>query len=214
MLNSDLKLGRLLPQILPGHRLWCDAANRQERFIPVEKFEVLHASRTKQVWLNLYLDNDDLERLGISMARALAEGDLATEFEIAHDPVREDLVCFQQRTPQSYSTDAAEALFRVVGRVRNSIWETVKVASPYRKPYIYCSPTAERTARLPQMLSVYLLMFFLGSVTRYTPLHFEDLLESRYGPLFETFISESPTQFLYLMASEILDREVSKPAII
>jgi len=214
VLNSDLKLGRLLPQILPGHRLWCDAANRQERFIPVEKFEVLHASRTKQVWLNLYLDNDDLERLGISMARALAEGDLATEFEIAHDPVREDLVCFQQRTPQSYSTDAAEALFRVVGRVRNSIWETVKVASPYRKPYIYCSPTAERTARLPQMLSVYLLMFFLGSVTRYTPLHFEDLLESRYGPLFETFISESPTQFLYLMASEILDREVSKPAII
>jgi len=57
-------------------------------------------------------------------------------------------------------------------------------------------------------------MFFLGSVTRYNPLYFDDLLESRYGPLIETFISESPMQFLYLMASEILEREVSKPAII
>jgi len=64
------------------------------------------------------------------------------------------------------------------------------------------------------MLSIYLLMFFFGSVTRYSPLYFEDLLDSKYGPLFDTFISESPMQFLYLMASDILDREVSKPAII
>ena len=214
VLSSDLKLGQLLPQILPGHRLWCYAANRPERFIPVEHFEIRHASRPRQVWLNLYLNKDELDGLGISEAKALAEGDLATEFEMADDSSRCDLVCFQQKNPQSYSGDASEALFRVVRRVKNNIWETVKVASPYRKPYIYCSPIAERKARLPQMLSVYLLMFFLGSVTRYTPLYFEDLLESRYGPLFETFISESPMQFLYLMASEILDREVSKPAII
>lgn len=214
VLASDLKLGQLLPQILPGHRLWCYAADRQERFIPVERFEARHASRLKQVWLNLYVDRDDLDRLGISETKVMAEGNLASEFEIADDPSCLDSVCFQQRNPESYSADAAEALFRVVRRVRNNIWETVKVASPYRKAYIYCSPISERKVRLPQMLSVYLLMFFLGSVTRYTPLYFEDLLESPYGPLLETFISESPMQFLYLMASEILDREISKPAII
>ena len=78
----------------------------------------------------------------------------------------------------------------------------------------YCCPPQERGARLPQLLSVYLLMFFLGSVTRYSPRYFEDLLDSKYGPLFATFISESSLQFLYLMASEILAREVSKPVII
>jgi hypothetical protein len=57
-------------------------------------------------------------------------------------------------------------------------------------------------------------MFFLGSVTRYAPGRFDDLLDSKYGPFFETFVSESPMQFLYLMASETLGREVSKPAII
>jgi len=209
-----MRLGHLLPQILPGHRLWCYATNRTERFVPVEQFEVRHSASAKQVWLNLYLNKDDLDRLGISEVQALSEGGLEAEFEIADDPQHGDLVCFQQKSPEYYSEGPAEALFRLDRRVRNSIWDTVKIASPYRRPYIYCSPAAERRARLPQMLSVYLVMFFLGSVTRYAPLHFDDLLESRYGPLFETFISESPLQFLYLMVSDILGREVSKPAII
>ncbi len=34
ILGSDLRLGHLLPQILPGHRLWCYATGRVERFLP------------------------------------------------------------------------------------------------------------------------------------------------------------------------------------
>lgn len=107
---------------------------------------------------------------------------------------------------------AQKGLIFLQPSTRNKIWETVKTASPYRKPYVYCSPPIEKGKRLPQILSIYLLMFFLGSVTRYSPGDFEDLFESRYGPFFDTFISESP--MLYLMASDILGREVSKPAII
>ena len=110
--------------------------------------------------------------------------------------------------------DPGEALALLIQKGRNRIWETVKTASPYRKSYIYCTPPSEQAKRLPQMLSIYALMFFLGHVTRYFPGHFEDFLDSRFGPFFDTFISESPMQFLYLMASEILGREVSKPAII
>jgi hypothetical protein len=135
------------------------------------------------------------------------------EFEVATGVSYPDSVCLQQRSPTAYNTDPAEALVEMTRRVRNKIWETVKVASPYRKPYVYCCPPAERGSRLPQLLSLYLLMFCLGSVTRYSPGYFDDLLESKYGPLFATFISESPMQFLYLMASEILGQEVSKPAI-
>ena len=211
VLGSELQLGHLLPQILPGHRLWCYATKRAERFLTVEKFDVLHVSAAKKVWLNLYLSRNDLERLGISEKRVTSQADL-TEFEIADGGT--DSVCFQQRNPDSYSADQAEALVQIIRRNRNRVWETVKTGSPYRKPYIYCSPPAEQGKRLPQMLSIYLLMFFLGSVTRYSPGDFEDLLDSKYGPFFDTFISESPMQFLYLMASDILGREVSKPAII
>ncbi len=211
ILGSDLRLGHLLPQILPGHRLWCYATGRVERFITVERFEVLHASATKHVWLNLYLDRNDLERLDISPYKVIAQADLAG-FDFAGGTP--GTVCFQQRHPETYATDPAEALALIVKRTRNKLWETVKTASPYRKPYIYCCPPAEQSTRLPQMLSIYLLMFFLGWVTRYSPGDFDDFLDSKYGPFFDTFVSESPVQFLYLMASDLLGREVSKPAII
>ena len=214
LLNSNLRLGHLLPQILPGHRLWCYATSRAERFLSIERSEVLHSPAKNEVWLNLYLNQNDLDRLGLSGKTVLSQADLVGEFEIATGASYPDWLCFQQRRPSVYRTDPGEALVEIISSVRNRIWETVKVASPYRKPYIYCCPAPERNSRMPQILSIYLLMFCLGSVTRYSPGYFDDLLESKYGPFFDTFISESPMQFLYLMASEILGQEVSKPAII
>ena len=211
LLSADLRLGHLLPQILPGHRLWCYATGRAERFLTVERFEVLHAPANKEVWLNLYLNRADLERLNLSPNKIVSQADISG-FECAG--FTPGAIGFQQRVPDIYTTEPGEALALIVERNRNRIWETVKTASPYRKPYIYCCPPSERVSRLPQMLSIYLLMFFLGWVTRYSPGDFNDLLDSRYGPFFDTFVSESPMQFLYLMASDLLGREVSKPAII
>lgn len=219
MLHSPLRLGEVLPQILPGHRLWCYAGDRRrpERFVTVEHFRIMHFPNAKQVWLNLFLNRSDLDRLGLSETTVLGNAGLGGDFEpfppsvALWDP---DLIGFQQKQPESYAVDPAEALSKVIRRCKNVIWETVKVASPYRKQYIYCCPQAEHKARLPQMLSVYLLMYVLGAVTRYFPGYFEELLESKYGPFFNTFISESPMQFLYLMASDMLGQEVSKPAII
>ena len=69
LLGSNLRLGHLLPQILPGHRLWCYATAKSERFLTVERFEVLHTPASKQVWLNFYLNRPDLERLEIARRR-------------------------------------------------------------------------------------------------------------------------------------------------
>lgn len=212
ILKSDLRLGYLLPQILPGHRLWCYAARRTERFVSIDHFQLRHSSSAKQVWLNLYVRKNDLDQLGLTDDTFLCEAELDLDFEVTS--AAEPWVCFQQRHPEAYSAEPAEALAQIIHKMKNKLWETVRIASPYRKTYVYCSPTAEKNARLPQLLSVYLLMFFLGSVTRYSPLYFDDLLDSRYGSLIETFVDESPMQFLYLLASEILEREVSKAAII
>jgi hypothetical protein len=213
VIGSPLRLGHLLPQILPGHRLWCYATNRSERFLTVESFELLHSSSTKEAWLNFCVSEGDLDRLNIAAPKLLSHADLA-DFEIASGVALPGQVCFQQRNPDKYVGGPEEGLPPIIQRMRNRIWETVKTASPYRKPYIYWCPPAEAPKRLPQLLSIYLLMFFLGSVTRYSPGDFDDLIDSKYGPFFDTFIAESPMQFLYLMASEILGREVSKPAII
>jgi hypothetical protein len=96
---SGLRLGYLLPQVLTGHRLWCYATNRAERFSTIETVQLLHSAATKQVWINLYLNKDDLERLNISNARVLSQADLR-EFEVATGAyLPNELVCFQQRNP-------------------------------------------------------------------------------------------------------------------
>lgn len=50
---------------------------------------------------------------------------------------------------------------------------------------------------LPQLLSMYAVVFFLGSITRHYPEHFERIVDSSYGPLVEGLLNEVPLQFLY-----------------
>jgi len=213
IINSKIKLGNVLPQILPGHRLWCYATTKKERFLSIGNSRLYHLPAEKKVWLNLYLEKEKLDRLGITENTLLSSAS-CKDFEIVVDPQARVGICLQQKKAAVYIITPEEALAEIINVAKNRIWETVRVGSPYRKQYIYFCPSNEQKARLPQMLSVYLLMFFLGSVTRYSPEYFESLLESKYGPFFSTFISESPMQFLYLMASDILGQEVSKPAII
>jgi hypothetical protein len=114
VLNADLRLGYLLPQILPGHRLWCYATNRSERFLSVEKFDIRHDPVNKAVWLNLYLARNDLDRLGMSKSNALSQADFAEDFEVADEVSSPDFVCFQQRNPESYNADPADALAQII----------------------------------------------------------------------------------------------------
>jgi hypothetical protein len=60
---------------------------------------------------------------------------------------------------------------------------------------------------------MYLIIFFLGSITRYQPHHYDRLLDTDYGAHLIGAISEIPNQFIYLMASEILGREVTRASL-
>ena len=55
--------------------------------------------------------------------------------------------------------------------------------------------------------------FLLGSITRYQPHQFDRLLESPYGAHLLGAMTEIPTQYIYLMASELLKREVTRASL-
>jgi hypothetical protein len=59
-----------------------------------------------------------------------------------------------------------------------------------------------------------MLFFYFGSVTRYRPHVYEEILSGPYGPFVNEFMASQPDQLLYLLASEICEREVAKPALI
>ncbi len=88
----------------------------------------------------------------------------------------------------------------------------MRTVPPYRKYYIYLVPPEE--PRLHPLCSAYLLMFYLGSVTRYRPQDFSRIQKSKFNAQIENFLDTYPKQFFYLLASEFAKRDVCWPAVL
>lgn len=212
--TTDYDLPALLPQILAGHRLWADASGKVERFIAVHDLQFWHDTAAHALWLRVYLQADDLSRLNVSRARLLAESGLGGAFREVQSDVPGQ-ICLEQITTQPCPNNyPADHIHHVVTTVRPNLWTTVSSIPPYRRYYLYLCPPADLGHRLPQLLSMYAVTFYLGSITRYRPHHFDALLQSAYGPRMRDFVTGQPLQFLYLMASEMARREVAKPSIL
>jgi hypothetical protein len=67
---------------------------------------------------------------------------------------------------------------------------------------------------MPQLASIYALTFYLGSVTRYRPNAFRELMNGAFEPRISDFVAGHAAQFVYLMASEFARRDVTKPSIV
>ena len=214
----DYQLPILLPQIVPGHRLWGQAARRDERFIAIHDLQFWHNPNTQTMWLNLYFIADDLSRLGVAQQRLLDETQLAGQFRgVACDNQFQGraLLCFEQVAEHHYPGGYPADEFRpVIDPIRNRIWVTVATVSPYRRYYVYLAPPAEQTSVLPQLLSIYAITFYLGSITRYRPHHYDAITEGPYGAWVQEFVNGQPLQFLYLLASEFARQDITKPSIL
>lgn len=92
---------------------------------------------------------------------------------------------------------AADEIKDVVEAVRPFLRRSATSMPPYRHYYVHLSPPARRQERLPQLLSLYMLFFYFGSVTRYRPHVFDEILSSNYGPFVREFIASQPDQLLY-----------------
>jgi hypothetical protein len=217
---QQLDMLALLPQILPGHRLWADAARKTERFIAIHEVRFDESKQAKTLWLSTFFVADDLTRLGLTQDGLLTGSRLDGSFRVVKcdEPWERPLICFEQRAPVAYTGRPSDKIPELVAVVKHELWAIVGASPPYRRYYVYMLPATalpgERAAVLPQILSVYALMYYLGSITRYRPQHFDAILTSSYGSQIEEFIAGQPTQFIYLMASEFALREVTQPSIV
>jgi hypothetical protein len=216
--QTDYQLPVLLSQIVPGHRLWAQAAKHEERFIAIHDLEFHHDSATQTMWLNLLFVADDLSRLGVSQQRLLDEARLAATFRgVACDRQFQgrNLLCFEQIHAHHYPGGYPADEFRpVIDPLRDRIWVTVATVSPYRRYYVCLAPVADHPFILPQLLCIYAIMFYLGSITRYRPHHYDTITAGPFGPWVQEFVNGQPLQFLYLMASEFARQDVTKPSIL
>ena len=212
--KTQYDLAALLPQILPGHRLWCQATKRQERFVMVDDIQFWHDPATRQLWTRIYILAEDLSRLGVGHQRMLTESRLGANFREVASDIPKKLCLERIATEPCPNNYPADYLHHLVGAVRPNLWMTVATIPPYRRYYIYLCPPAERAQLLPQLLSMYAVTFYLGSITRYRPHQFDAILKGPYGPRVRDFVTGQPLQFLYLMTSEMAKRDVAKPSIL
>ena len=211
----DLK--QLMPQVVAGHRLWCEAADEDERFISIERIAIHHDATSKELRLNLYVFADDLSRFGISHAKFLTDSRLGADFREVKTTLtirKRKLLRFEQINPVKYTGRAADMLQTVVDSLRHKVWVTVSEGIPYRRYYAYMAPVPDHGHIIPQLLAIYGVVFYLGSITRYRPHHFDRILEGDYGAWVREFIIGQPVQFIYLLATEFAQQEVTKPAIV
>jgi len=203
----NLQVRHLLPQILPGHRLWAYASNRKEQFINVN-VRAFHDPSRSRAWLAVYLDRGELAYLGLGIGKFLDASGLPGHWEQVQNSGNVASVVLEQQVETAYRGRPLDCVTDLFRSIRGAIWSVVTTTDPHRKFYLNCD-SGLGAHRIPQSASVYVLFFYLSDLTRYRPVHFDRFLESKYGPLVESFLDESPSQFLFLMASELLQREVA-----
>lgn len=208
----------LVPQVVVGHRLWREASGRVERFISLESIDIAHDSGAKELWLRLWLKRGDLARYDITRGRLLGEGGLSgalREVDPRSLTTNSDLICLEQIAPVSYSGRPTDVVQDVVDAARPWLWRLISASpeSGYRRYYLHLSPPTEPN-RQPQIASLWMLLFYFGSVVRYRPQTYDLIAEGRYGAWASEFVAAQPDQLLYMLASEMHRREVARPAII
>lgn len=214
----ELNLPELLPQIVPGHRLWAQASRKKERFIAIHDIQFWSNSNTQQMWLKFHFIADDFHRLGQTFNGFLEDAGFANAFRQVQCQDTFDgrkIICYEQIAPATYAGNKpANELNKIISPVKELLWSTVSAIPPYRRYYAYMCPASERKTLLPQLLSIYAVTYYLGSITRYRPHHFENLVRGPYGPRIQDFVTGQPLQFLYLMASEFSQQDITKPSIL
>jgi hypothetical protein len=214
---QQIPIMHLVPQILSGHRLWASAASATERFIALQRLQFIENRRSKRIWLRMYIFADDVRRLGYTQNDVLNRAGLRATFRKVKCTEKVDgraLICIEQTTPNVYRRHGVDLAMSLVARVKGRLWATVGSSPPYRRYYLYLCPAAEQADVISQLASIYALTFYLGSMTRYRPNAFQNLLDGPYGPRIEEFISGQPAQFVYLMASEFWRRDITRPSIV
>lgn len=217
VLAANYPVRDVIAQSVVAHRMWREAftQTRVERFITVEGVRLFHDAASSEIWSRIYVRRDVLKARKRAVSETLRESTLGTDFRAVADPdpdITSTFHVFEQTTPTSYTGRPSDVVMDVVGILRTKLWQTILAAKPYRGYYLYLSPAGEM--RMPQWLSIYSTLFWLGSLTRYQPVELLEVLDGSYGPFFREFLETQPTQLLYILASEVKKQDVTKAAIV
>ena len=212
--HVEVRSQDFLAQVLIGHRIFCQANNIKERFVSLDRVEYMQDAAAQEAWLRVRAYADDFTRLGYrlnDLSKNLGKAGTWRNVNCSKKSDDRRIIEAETITTTHYSHRPSEVLEQISNQARSQLWRSVTAYPPYRKYYIYVPK--ETHVLMSQLLTIYLATYYFGSITRYKPEQFEQILKSSIGPFVFEFFSNQPAQFLYLMVSEFMKQEVAKAAI-
>ena len=202
-LNDVYRVMDLLPQVVVGHRMYRAAVRSSEGFMNIEDIRFMADYGNKRIWADLIVDPGRMNRYRVSGKSLKSTGDLGKLFREVRSPSDRERR-FEMRSPVTYGSRPTDELDEVVEKLRPMVWRWLSAVDPHRKYYVCLA----RRSRMAQPLALYVLLFYLGSITRYRPHVFEAVLAEPLGAFVMEFIATAPDQLAYMLASHMVRREV------
>ncbi|EON33833.1 hypothetical protein GTC6_05682 [Gordonia terrae C-6] len=211
------QVSEIISQSVIAHRMWREAfaQPRVERFIPIDRVQFMHDEPAKLIWLRVFVSRAVLKSRNRGLTETLRESGLDSTFRGVTHPdadVDAEFRILEQRVAIGYTGRAADVVVNAVDGIRPYLWQTITASAPFRRFYLYLSPSGER--RVPQWLSTYTTLFWLGSLTRYQPVELFEALDGKFGPFFREFLETQPRQLLYILASDAKRQNVTRGVIV
>lgn len=191
----------LLAACLGIHRAYTETHNRQEKFYRLDTTELVQEGKKLTFTCKIH---DCTE----SVARTLNNVDL-------YNNTISDLDNDGNHTGEYSWVETHEVAHNGYANQK----ELYEFATKLRKKGIWCVTNGDDVSqylssisspRLSTESTIYVLMFFFGSITRYQPNLFDQLLSDKNMWLMSEFLKTQPKQFLYLMTSRFLGHNVRR----
>jgi hypothetical protein len=204
--SGDHRILDLLEEVPAIHRTFELSTGKPSLFVPVKALQVRQDG--KNVWARAVFDCGDAtnKRAVAVLTRNAAFGSGFTRVDSETKESKNHLAVFQTQE-RAYKGAAFEKEVRGLAEEvrRVGVW-TIATPNGYR----YYVASRGRPRVVPQLLSIYAIMFFLGSVTRYRPHQYDKIVE-KHAWLIDDFLATQPAQYLHLIASLIAGTEVLYP---
>jgi hypothetical protein len=176
--------------------------------IALDKIDLLHNSTETELWSRFAIHKHDLQAINLSQRRfldSISGGLNLYKRVINEDDKNADSYCFELITPKTIPSNYDEPWWNLV---KSEIQMMNLFSHPSPDCLSYFIPIQTNLPiTLRQLILVYTIIFWLGSLVRYDPQSVDHLQDTRYWMLIEGFISQSLLLLLELFEWQLYQCE-------
>ena len=204
--DASYRVCDLLSQIPAIHRSYSHTCGRVERMFTIEGAQFRYDHLTREAWVIMWVHKSEFGKTR-PLRELVSRSYIKKWWEVVEsDDSHRDSYAFETESC-SYGKSPVEASAEIGSRSVKAGIMAILTSNGYR----YYLGNFEPKIRLHQLLATYMTTFYFGSVARYNPVFYEKALRSEYGWVIEEFLATQAHQFVYLIASALLEREVVCP---